>query len=95
MRQYAGERDAKRQILCRLNSGTRKIVLTERLVLRFVLNAIYAARVVAEAEIELMIGRDNMIDPDRIVCSRLGDRKYLTQLGKRTKRNQLAGCISR
>ena len=50
MRQDSGQRGGKRYVLDVLYSGTGKIVLSERLVLRLVLDTRDAARVVAKAE---------------------------------------------
>ena len=72
-----------------LDAGAGKIVLTQRLVLRFHLNSRNPARVVAETEIKLMVLRDHVIEAKRVVGSSVSYWKHFLQIVEGAKRYEL------
>ena len=75
VRQNAGERCRKRNVFDVLNTRARVIVLTESLILRFVLNAGDTARIVTEAHRHLLTFRYQMIVSQRVIGRRVGNRE--------------------
>ncbi len=71
-----GQTGDEREVAQLLNSGTRKIVLAQRLVLRFNLNSGNATGVVTAANSELMVPGNQVIDAQRIERGAVNNWKY-------------------
>src|SRR5262249_28076070 len=82
-----------RVVLQRLDTRAREVVLAQRLVLRFDLNTGERARVITEAEGELMIRSNQVVQAERIVGGAVCNRKNLLQIVQRSKRDGLSGGV--
>src|SRR4029434_5632099 len=83
VRERGGQAGHQRRVAQRLNAGARKIVLPERLILRFDLNAGKLTRVVAKAHTKLVVFGDQVIQANRVVSGAVGNGKYALEIIQR------------